>query len=562
MRSWRNLCLFFLVFVLSGCGGTHPPGGAFIPGVALQATAVQPAAATIAVGATQQFRAIVTLTNGQTEDVTANVTWTTSSAAIATVNASGLASGVSVGTANISATFNGTSGSATLTVSGAPLKSIAVTPNPGNVPVGKTLQLTATGTNADGTTQDLTSKVTWSSSNTTLATIAATGIATGVAVGQCTITASLTSGNTTISGQATLNVTTSVGTRLYVSADPAGVGPRGPAPNGAVVTYTLDDNGVPQTPGVATSTNGPGVGQLLLNPAGTRLYCLNPGNPGAPSISTFSLNASGDITSSPVVTPIAGETGTEEGFAINAAGTILYTSDNATSDTNAFLLDANGDITGLSANSPAPNTDTEPTALVLSPNGANLYTCNQGHNDVTQLLLLASGDLTKPANENIFNDPNVAEPVAITTNASGSRLYVTNNGTHDLSVFQLDASGAFVATQGGSPFTAGLSPIGMTVNASGSQLYVADSGGAVLAFPLAGSGDVSGAAVSSPVSGGASPQSVALNPANTLLFATNGTGASTTFEVFTLDTNGNLGTVSTVALPAGVTRTVSAIVHP
>src|SRR5262249_34485264 len=56
---------------------------------------------------------------------------------------------------------------------------------------GETEQFTAIGTFSDHTTEDLTSQVTWSSSDGTLATIAANGLATGRAAGTATISATL-----------------------------------------------------------------------------------------------------------------------------------------------------------------------------------------------------------------------------------------------------------------------------------------------------------------------------------------------------------------------------------
>ena len=63
-------------------------------------------------------------------------------------------------------------------------------------------QFTATGTYSDGSTHDLTSSVTWSSSVLDVATINRVGVATAFAVGQTTIEAALGA----INGSATLNV--------------------------------------------------------------------------------------------------------------------------------------------------------------------------------------------------------------------------------------------------------------------------------------------------------------------------------------------------------------------
>jgi len=84
------------------------------------------------------------------------------------------------------------------------LESIAVTPPDLSLATGSTLQFTATGTYSDGSTENLTSTVTWTSTATGVATINAAGLASAVAAGQTTIEAA--SGS--INGSTTLTVAT------------------------------------------------------------------------------------------------------------------------------------------------------------------------------------------------------------------------------------------------------------------------------------------------------------------------------------------------------------------
>jgi hypothetical protein len=77
---------------------------------------------------------------------------------------------------------SGTTGTPTLV-------SISVTPANPTITVGMAQQFTATGSYSDNSTQNLTSSVTWSSSPSSIATIATTGMATAVAAGSTTITA-------------------------------------------------------------------------------------------------------------------------------------------------------------------------------------------------------------------------------------------------------------------------------------------------------------------------------------------------------------------------------------
>ena len=119
----------------------------------------------------------------------------------------GLATSVSPGATNIIATSGSTSGSTTLKVTAATLVSITVTPAKYSIAKGTTQHFTATGIFNDKTKQDLTKSVTWSSSDTKVATISnalgSAGRATAGGLGTTTI--SCTSGS--ISGSASLTVT-------------------------------------------------------------------------------------------------------------------------------------------------------------------------------------------------------------------------------------------------------------------------------------------------------------------------------------------------------------------
>jgi len=113
-----------------------------------------------------------------------------------------------------------TSGAATLTVSSsAALQSIAVSPASPSIAAGGTQQFTATGTYSDNSTKNITTSVTWKSSNAVFATIGATtGLATGVAAGTTQITA--TQGSI-VSPNDPLTVTASTVTLQSIAVTPA-----------------------------------------------------------------------------------------------------------------------------------------------------------------------------------------------------------------------------------------------------------------------------------------------------------------------------------------------------
>ena len=72
------------------------------------------------------------------------------------------------------------------------LTSISITPTPGNtLSPGASLQYIAMGTLFDSQSQNMTDRVKWTSSDTSVATISADGVVTGNAAGKTAITATL-----------------------------------------------------------------------------------------------------------------------------------------------------------------------------------------------------------------------------------------------------------------------------------------------------------------------------------------------------------------------------------
>jgi hypothetical protein len=106
-----------------------------------------------------------------------------------------------------------------LTVTAARLVSIAVTPANSSIAKGLKQQFTATGTYTDSSTQDLTTRVTWASVHTAVATISnasgSMGLATAVGTGRSKITARLSG----IRGSTVLTVTSAA--PVSIAATPA-----------------------------------------------------------------------------------------------------------------------------------------------------------------------------------------------------------------------------------------------------------------------------------------------------------------------------------------------------
>jgi len=203
-----SLLLSFLEIALIGCGGGNAGGGGSnptpTPTPTLTSISVTPTNPSIAFGSNEQFTATGTYSDGSAKDLTATASWSSSATAVATISSGGLATSVAQGVTTISAASGSATGSTTLTVGPPPpsLTSINVTPATPTIPLGLTQQFAAKGTYSDGSTKDLTSTATWSSSATSVATVSSSGLATSMGQGSSTISAESAS----VTGTATLTV--------------------------------------------------------------------------------------------------------------------------------------------------------------------------------------------------------------------------------------------------------------------------------------------------------------------------------------------------------------------
>jgi hypothetical protein len=165
---------------------------------------------TLPLGTNGQLTAIGTYTDGSKNDLTQTVTWASSSPKAIAISSPGVVSAKSIGAANISASLSNITGTTNLNASAATLTTIVVTAKPASIPVGNTVQLKATGTYTDGSSQDLTSSASWTSSSPNVAVIRSPGQVVGVSMGAANLIAS--SGS--VQGTANLNVSAAVLTSL------------------------------------------------------------------------------------------------------------------------------------------------------------------------------------------------------------------------------------------------------------------------------------------------------------------------------------------------------------
>ncbi|GHV09761.1 hypothetical protein FACS1894162_1090 [Bacteroidia bacterium] len=172
------------------------------PKVAVTSMSLSPSSVNLTINATASLSASFTPSNA-TETV---LTWSSSNTSVATVSNTGVVTAKAVGTATITAAQTTTNGdkkatctvTVTIPVTGVSLNKTATT----IVGINSTETLTATVAPSNATNK----AVTWSSSNTSIATVSTAGVVTAKAAGTATITAKTTDGNKTATCAVTVTI--------------------------------------------------------------------------------------------------------------------------------------------------------------------------------------------------------------------------------------------------------------------------------------------------------------------------------------------------------------------
>ena len=181
----RVSALLMAAPLVNGCGDAEDPAA---PEPARPTTVtVSPATARLtALGATVQLSAQVLDQHGQAM-AGASVSWASNDADVATVDSDGLVTAAANGTATITATAGGAAGTATVAVVQAAV-GIAVTPTADTVVVGDTVRLVAEAFDENEHRVEG-AEFTWSSSDSSVATVDGLGLVRGVTEGVASVTA-------------------------------------------------------------------------------------------------------------------------------------------------------------------------------------------------------------------------------------------------------------------------------------------------------------------------------------------------------------------------------------
>jgi 6-phosphogluconolactonase (cycloisomerase 2 family) len=263
--------------------------------------------------------------------------------------------------------LNGVTGNDTLTVGPPNLSSIIVSPNKPSVAVGKTLQFSAIGTYTDGSTQDLTKTVAWSSLDTATATIStdpsSAGLATAAALGATEIRAS--SGGVSASP-----VPMRVTATIYAYATNFD--------GDSVSQYVLGSDGS------LTALSAPIV------PAGHQPFCISVeptgeyvyvSNWASSSISQYRIASDGTLSAIGSGTAASGQN--PNAVTIDHADRFAYVANLGESTISQYKIGLDGALIPMAA--PKVASGNSPAALVVDPTNHFAYVANFGANSYVRV---------------------------------------------------------------------------------------------------------------------------------------------------------------------------------
>jgi hypothetical protein len=202
---------------------TSGPATLTVSNANLVSLAVTPANPTVPLASSQQFVATGSFDDGTNQNISATSTWSSSSPDVGRVTSAGLVTGLGLGNADITASAGAVSDMTTATVDASSVAQVIIVPVP-KVANSTISQMLAVAIFKDSSSLDITNTpgIAWSSSNTSVATVAAdTGLASAKGAGSTNISAKLGSP----SGSTTLNVSDATIQALAVAPNQATIAP-------------------------------------------------------------------------------------------------------------------------------------------------------------------------------------------------------------------------------------------------------------------------------------------------------------------------------------------------
>ena len=487
-----------LVLILSGCGGGTQSGSNSPALMAIQVTGPN---ANIIVGQTEQLKATGTFSAGSSQDLTNAVSWISSNPNSVDITAGGMLTAKASGPVVISAKKGTVTGSFNLTIAPA-LVSIAITPANSTIAPGTTVQLIATGTYTDNSTQNITSTVTWLSGTPSVATVSSTAPTMGLAHAVATGNTSLTATQGIVVGTTSLTVSSASETSFTIApVNPAlalGVSQQFTATAGFSDGSSQDVTGVTQWQSSATSVasitvsglaSAKNIGSttitgsfggmsanstLTVNAANLNSISIKPADGTIAqgtkvqlaAIGSFNDGSTRDIThqvtwssSNPPIVSVGSSNGIASGI---TPGLVTMTATLGSKTSSTSLNVSNATITSVLIT---------PTAVTIPTGGSQRFTAtgvfsDSTNQDISTVVAWSSSDTTVATVSNTSTNPGFAVGVTAGTaniNASFSYAGATATGTDSLTV-----SSATLASLSLKPTTAEIAPAsGLQFTATG-----------------------------------------------------------------------------------------------
>lgn len=538
-----------LMGLVAGCGGgggsSGGGGGNNPPTVTLSSISVAPASGnstSVAAGLTLQLKAIGTYSDSTTKDLTASVTWTSSNDKTATV-AAGLVTGLVAGPVTITATSDTVKGMDALTVGPPNLSSVVISPDGPTIAVNSTQQFKLFGKYTDGSVAEITQGVTWSSSDTSIATIdATTGKATAVlnALGNTNISAS------TASGPASTPVQLTVTATIYAYATNFD--------DNTVSQYVLNpDASLSPLAGKTTvNSNGTQPFSISVEPSGEYVYVANWASS---TVGQYKIDKSdGSLTS-------IGTGSVQVGLfpnsvTVNHENTYAYVASLGNNTISQFQIGLGGQLIPLAT--PTVASGTAPAAVVVDPTDQFAYVGNYGANSadppagpgtLSQYKIASDGSLSPIGTGSVASGQG---PNALTIDHAGKFLYVANHGDGSLpgtvQQYSIGSDGSLTSV---AVTNVGTRPVGIAINPSNKFLYVANyTDGTVSQFSINATTGALTPLSPATVLAGTNTSAVAIDPTGKALYATDRN--SNKIYQFTIDsTTGVLTSYATMTVDAG-----------
>lgn len=413
----------------------------------LSAVGVSPISSTLAIGSQQQFTANGIFSDGSVVNLTSSATWNSANTSIAAINNSvsgnnGLATAIGVGSTTITASYSGISSSASLNVSAATVTSISIVPSTPLTPyngtliihagVGLTNQFIAQANYSDGSTQNVTSSATWTSSNATVVPVSSTGLVSALVPGTGTITATV--------GSTSGTVALTSANFIVVTSSASGIG-------GTFIYSCKID---PSTLALVTCISGPSVGGtntaggIALYSIGGNYYGLYMLNiqPGTAAILTLN-NTNGSIPTFnfPVGTFSAANSLGLTTFTTTTGNLVGYVS-NGNANTNLGFISSFNTSTGV----PAANTvlftpvagTISDVAVFTSSSGSWLIAPQLSSSNIYLCPIIVSTGAVSTCTPSSITGVSAPQHIAV----NNGYLYVVNNGLNVQSCLLNSTTGA------------------------------------------------------------------------------------------------------------------------